>query len=572
MGSSCHAHKLWHVIERVAGMHLGLRAGLAIVAGVLTALGFAPFAWWPLLLPGVAGLSLVVLGAARLRQALLLGWCYGLGYLGLGLNWMSAIFVEAMVGLVLVVSVIYVLLAGLIFALRRLPLWPIGVAAAWVAVEALISRWPFDGFGWMRLGYTMTDSPLAGLYPLVGVVGMTFVLALIGQGLLWLTDAAIPTPRSVGPALPPGDPALPSVDPALPSVDPASPSVIPAKAGISRPDRLLVRRRLLSVLAGLLVIALGAGAGALLPPGTPTGETTSIGWVQGGAPGGGIYGIGPPRTTTTNHLAETKALFERIAAGAEPAPDFVIWPENGTDLDPHYDAQTAAMIGEALRVAQVPILVGTILSGPGKDERQTASLWLDPAEGELARYIKRGIVPFGEFVPFRDILLPLIPQLRYVGAQSIPGTEPGVIPARTATKEFPLGVLVCYDVSFDHIVYDTVRHGGQVLVVQSSNAMYQGTGQIDQQFAITRARAAELRREVLVVTTSGVSGLIRADGSVAFSVSDHGAASGVVELPLRDGVTPAVAVAPTLEFAGVLLALALAGWGAFTGRRRFRTG
>ncbi len=560
MGSSCHAHKLWHVIERVAGTHLGLRAGLAIVAGVATALGFAPFGWWPLLFPGVAGLSLVVLGASRLRQALLLGWCYGLGYMGLGLNWMSAIFIEAMVGLVLVVSLIYILLAGLIFALRRLPLWPVGAAAAWVAVEALISRWPFDGFGWMRLGYTMTDAPLSGLYPLIGVAGMTFVIALIGQALLWLTDPAARSLRAV--------PRL--ADPASRSADPASPSVIPAKAGISRPAS--ARKRLLTSLAGLLIIALGSGAGALIPPGAPTGETTSVGWVQGGAPGGGVYGIGPPRTTTTNHLAETKALFERVAADAEPAPDFVIWPENGTDLDPHYDAETAAMVSEALRVAGVPILVGTILSGPGADERQTASLWLDPVQGELERYIKRGIVPFGEFVPFRDILLPLIPQLRYVGAQSIPGSEPGVITARTATSEFPLGVLICYDVSFDHIVYDTVRHGGQALVVQSSNAMYQGTGQIDQQFAITRARAAELRREVLVVTTSGVSGLIRADGSVDFSVSEHGAASGVVELPLRGGVTPAVAVAPILELAGVLLALALAGWGAFTGRRRFRSG
>jgi apolipoprotein N-acyltransferase len=121
--------------------------------------------------------------------------------------------------------------------------------------------------------------------------------------------------------------------------------------------------------------------------------------------------------------------------------------------------------------------------------------------------------------------------------------------------------MVCYDVSFDHIVYDTVRYGGEVLVVQSSNAMYQGTGQIDQQFAITRARAAELRREVLVVTTSGVSGLIRADGSVDFLVADPGGASGVVELPRRTGLTPAVWVAPVLEGVLVLGALVLAGIG-----------
>ncbi len=75
-----------------------------------------------------------------------------------------------------------------------------------------------------------------------------------------------------------------------------------------------------------------------------------------------------------------------------------------------------------------------------------------------------------------------------------------------------LGIMVCYDLVYDDFAYDTVTHGGQVIVVQSSNAMYQGTGQIEQQFAITRARAMELRREILVVTTSGVSGLINADG------------------------------------------------------------
>lgn len=514
---------LRHVIERVGRMHLGLRAGLAIVAGVTTALGFEPFGWWPLLFVGVAGFSLVVLGAGRLRRALLLGWCHGLGYMGLGLNWMRAIFIDAMVGIVLVTSLLYVLLAGLVFAMRRLALWPVGAAAAWVAVEALISRWPFDGFGWMRLGYTMADAPLGGLYPLVGVAGVTFVIAVLGQGLLWLLD------------------------------------------GWSR-------RRLIATVAAVLVVGVGAGAGGLVPAGAATGGTTRIGWVQGGAPGGGVYGIGPPRTTTINHLAETAALFGRIDRGELPRPDFVVWPENGTDLDPHYDAQTADMVRQALQVAGMPILVGTILSGPGEDERQTASLWLDPVHGELARYIKRGIVPFGEFVPFRDILLPLIPKLAYVGAQSIRGTEPGVITARTAAGEFPLGVLICYDVSFDHIVYDTVRYGGQVLVVQSSNAMYQGTGQIAQQFAMTRARAAELRREVLVVTTSGVSGLIRADGSVEFSVSDPGPASGVVELPLRQGVTPAVSVAPGLEILGVLATLLLAGWGAVGSRRRFRAG
>jgi apolipoprotein N-acyltransferase len=115
--------------------------------------------------------------------------------------------------------------------------------------------------------------------------------------------------------------------------------------------------------------------------------------------------------------------------------------------------------------------------------------------------------------------------------------------------------MICYDLVYDDFAHDTVRHGGQVLLVQSSNAMYQGTGQIEQQFAITRARALELRREVLVATTSGISGLINADGSVAFTAPDHVGASGVVTLAERSGLTPATWLASPLELAITLLAL-----------------
>jgi apolipoprotein N-acyltransferase len=118
-----------------------------------------------------------------------------------------------------------------------------------------------------------------------------------------------------------------------------------------------------------------------------------------------------------------------------------------------------------------------------------------------------------------------------------------------------LGIMVCYDLVYDDFAYDTVTHGGQVILVQSSNAMYQGTGQIEQQFAITRARAMELRREILVVTTSGVSGLISADGSIAFTAPDHVGASGVVTLPQRTGLTPATWLATWLELAISLAAL-----------------
>ncbi len=505
--------RLWAVVERVrvidwlAARHWGLRTAAAVVAGLLAALGFQPFGWWPLVPVGVAGLTICVLAARRVRGAAGLGLAFGIGLLLLGIGWMQVIFVQAMVGLVLVEALFYALLGALLKVASRTPLWPLLGAACWTAIEFTFARFPFNGFGWMRIGYAMVDSPLAWVLPLVGVSGLGLATALLGQGLAWLTTS-------------------------------------------------VTRRRLAVAGAAVAALALLAAAGTLVPAGA-AGAPVAVGYVQGGAPGGGVYGLGPARTITRNQAAQTAHLAERVDAGELPAPDFVVWPENSTDLDPFHDAETRQLVSAAVARAGVPVLVGTILNGPGAQERQTASLWWDPERGELGRYIKRGIVPFGEWVPLRSLLLPLIPELAYVGAQSVPGERPGAMAVELAGgRATTLGLLVCYDLVFDDFAYDTVRAGGRLLVVQSSNAMYQGTGQIDQQFAITRARAMELRREILVVTTSGVSGLIRADGTVEFTAPEHVGAAGVVELPERTGLTPATWLAPGLELAVVLLALA----------------
>ncbi|MGV8907512.1 MAG: apolipoprotein N-acyltransferase [Propionicimonas sp.] len=493
------------MVDWLAARHWGVRMVVAILAGVLTALGFQPYAWWPLLLIGVAGLTVVILASRRVRGATGLGFAFGVGFLLLCLGWMQVIFVEAMFGLVAVEALFFALLGALIKVAARTPWWPLLAAACWTGVEFTYARFPFNGFGWMRLGYAMVDSPLAWLLPLVGVPGLGFATALVAQGIAWI--ALAPSPR-----------------------------------------RIIVSGVVLGAVLAL------AGAGTVVPAGQQVG-TVNAGYVQGGAPGGGVYGLGEARTITRNHVAETFRLADRVAAGEVPRPDFVVMPENSTDMDPYTDAVTGGLVRSAVTRIGVAALVGVILDGPGPEERQTASLWWDPKLGELDRYIKRGIVPFGEWVPLRSLLLPLISELRYVGDQSIPGTSPGVMPVTLPDgRRTTLGIMICFDLVYDDFAADTVIHGGQVLVVQSSNAMYQGTGQIQQQFAITRARALELRREILVVTTSGVSGLINADGTTAFTLPEHVGASGVVTLPQRNGVTPAALLGGWLELAVVLLA------------------
>ncbi len=80
-----------------------------------------------------------------------------------------------------------------------------------------------------------------------------------------------------------------------------------------------------------------------------------------------------------------------------------------------------------------------------------------------------------------------------------------------------VGDVICFELAYDQTVDQAITSGAQVMMVQSNNATYGGTGQIEQQFAITRARAMETRREIAVATTNSVSGFIDRDGRVVLA-------------------------------------------------------
>jgi apolipoprotein N-acyltransferase len=97
--------------------------------------------------------------------------------------------------------------------------------------------------------------------------------------------------------------------------------------------------------------------------------------------------------------------------------------------------------------------------------------------------------------------------------------------------------VICFEVAYDGLVRDVVRGGAQVLVVQTNNATYNGTGQPYQQMAMSRLRAVETGRDVLVTATSGISAVVRADGTVAQQAPEKVARTLVAEVPLRNRQT-----------------------------------
>jgi apolipoprotein N-acyltransferase len=508
-----------------------LRVVVVVLAGAAVGLSWQPYGLWPLMLIGIPAFTLIVRGTRPLPAAGL-GYLFGLAMLTLAISWVHVLGTWIAVVLIIFMSLFFGLLGLMLNLVGRLRWWPVAAACCWVFIEYAYSRIPFGGFGWTRIAYAAVDTPLAGFLPIIGVAGVSFVVALVGQLIAW---AVVALRRA-------------------------------------RPDRL--RRRTRVLIAGVTIICLGLLGSALrlyqVEPDATSAGSVHVGIVQGNVPGRGIEAMGRARSVTNNHLSETIHLMTKVRLGQAPEPDFLLWPENSTDIDPTVDPLTKQTVQAAAEVAGRPILVGAVMQGPGPDERQTTALWWDPDRGVLARYDKQNLVPFGEWIPFRKQLLPLIPLLQDVGAQSVPGTRPGVLDVTAGGRPVKVGDVICFELAYDQTIYRSLIGGAQAMMVQSNNATYGGTGQIEQQFAITRARAMESRREIAVATTNSVSGFITRDGAVAIRTQEFTPQSMVVEMPLRSALTPAIRVAPWLERGLALVAVLACLIAVLSGTRRSR--
>jgi apolipoprotein N-acyltransferase len=191
-------------------------------------------------------------------------------------------------------------------------------------------------------------------------------------------------------------------------------------------------------------------------------------------------------------------------------PDLVIWPESSTDIDPFSDPTVFADIQQVVDELGVPILVGAMVGGEDPGDVYNQGIVWHPGTGPGERYSKRHPVPFGEYIPFRDQLAPYIERLDQIPRDMVPGTEPGVL----EMNGVGFGLVICFEIAYDDVVREAAVDGTSALVVQTNNATYMGTGQVEEQFAISRLRAIETGRPVVVAATNGVTGVIAPDGHV----------------------------------------------------------
>ena len=479
---------------RLSVLPLYARMGLGLLAGAVSVLGMAPFNLWPIMLAALAGLFVLIDGAAATRRpvrtAALTGWAFGFSYFGFGLYWIGeAFYVDpstiwmmpfAVTLLPAMLGLFHAAACGLARAFpRRGAGGALILVAAFSAVE-FARGWIFTGFPWNLFGSAFIDAGIGQAAAIGGVYGLTFLALLAGFSL--------------------------------------PPAVMRRTIGQSAP---------LGAAIILLAAAQVFGMARTLPPGD---GSINVRVVQPDNP-----------QTEKGERDYVARLWRRLtsltnAAGAESV-DVFIWPEGVTPffLDETPDALSA--IGDMLSPGQV-LVAGSArreLTGEGGTRYFNSLLVIDDMGRIAGLYDKAHLVPFGEYLPFPDAFrsLGIASLTARIGGAFTPG--PGLRTMHIAGIP-PFSALVCYEALFPAAVVNAGDRPRWLVNITDDSWFGTQTGP-HQHLTAARFRAIEEGLPLVRAATTGISAIIDAHGNVVASEGLQRAGRVDARLPGADTAT-----------------------------------
>jgi len=467
--------------------------GAAALAGAVPALAFPEANVWPLAVVGLVPLLLVARAAPTAAEGAVRGWLGGAGFLFVTHSWLLPVAGPFLLLIVLALGLLWLPFG----AAARLLLRPSGPAGVALAVVLLPATWLVTEYArsWERLG---------GPFGLLGSSQSTGPLQpLVPLGGVWAASAAA---VAVATAL-----TLVAVG----------------------PDR---RTRLAAGTLALAVAAIGPGYAALTEPPAGIGRTVRVAVVQPGVLDGA-------QDRFAAGLASTRELAGRDV-------DLVVWGESsvGFDLDRRPDLQ--AELEAAAADVGADLLVGTDSRREDVAGIVKAAVLVTPT-GTVGRYDKLRLVPFGEYLPLRQVLGWLSRLTPVAGEDRRRGSGPGLL----QTDGVALGPLVCFESAFPDMSRHLVRAGADLIVVQSSTSTFQDSAAPEQHAALAGVRAHETGLPVVHATLTGASAVYAADGRLLGGLGTDRRGSVVVDVPLSRGGTPYSAVGDVVPRAAVLVVL-----------------
>ncbi len=461
--------------------------GLALIIGSLLPLAFAPYSFWPLAMILPAALLWLLRNETAWRRVFTLSFTFGLGYFGFGVYWiynslhdfgqappLIAGFITAL--LIAVLAVFPALCLSfwrhLCVAVNQRFYWSLPVL--WFAFEWL-RGWVITGLPWLSLGYSQTDSPLAGFAPWIGVYGLSAVCILIAMALYLLAFQR--------------------------------------------------RYPLAAVVIGVPLLGL---ASMQIDWTLSTSQSVKVTMVQGNIPQHLKWRYDQLSNIFNTYWRETNMHWDS---------DLIIWPE--TALPGQSQSMEQEMLQPMHQVAkreQTAIMTGLVVSEDPVSEGAEPNFYNSVMMLGEARsvYHKRHLVMFGEYYPLRS-LLDFVRQwilIPYSDLTAGPDEQPLM-----RLGDLVFGVSICFEDVFSREVMRALPEAN-ILVNVSNDAWFGNSSAPHQHLQIAQMRSLETERAMLRSTNTGVSAFIDHKGNIKQHSEQFKTQSITSNVKGRQGLTP----------------------------------
>ncbi len=472
----------WHGVRRLLSTPRG-RAAAALLAGALPALAFPqPSLWWFAYVALVPWM-LLLRSAPTGRRAAFEGWLGGIGFMIAVHHWLMPslhVFIVVLAGLL-----------GLMWApwgwLVRSRLGgtpsPLRAAASLAVVPS----------GWLMIELARSWEGLGGPWGLLGASQweVTPALRLASAGGVWLVSLLV---LAVNTAI----------------------TVL-----------IAVPRARTAAVGGGVVCALATTAAWAWAPQSEQSGRARIAVVQPGVTDGIAGG--------DRRFARSEELTRRLAG---QDLDLVVWGESSVGSDLRERPDLAGRLAALSREIDADLLVNVDArrqDASGRKGIYKSSVLIGPQGPTGDRYDKMRLVPFGEYIPARDLLGWATSVGKAAGEDRLRGT-------RTAVMELPdglrVGPLVCFESAFPDMSRQLTRDGARILIAQSSTSSFQNSWAPEQHASLAALRAAESGRPMVHATLTGVSAVFGPDGDrVGRPLGTDSSTAAVYDIPLARGTT-----------------------------------
>ena len=215
-------------------------------------------------------------------------------------------------------------------------------------------------------------------------------------------------------------------------------------------------------------------------------------------------------------VRKTQESYRELSLqAAKEGVELIVWPETTFPYDLNRSDSLRDFVTDVATECRVPILVGALFRDA--ENREYNALYLVLPDGTISEnyYAKRHLVPFGEYVPARDLIMTLVPPLANLSAlndELTPGTAPAILTVPLKGGDLRVGSLICFDSIYEILALESAREDIGLMVISSNDSWFYDSAAVYQHEAQAQLRAIETGKPILRSANTGISAIISAKG------------------------------------------------------------